>query len=449
MSSQSDARRFDDEPTVIKPTPGGSRRAPVLQPTRPATPRPAPASLPPLDDVVVPGLPPLVTAALPLLNLVRQIREAPSEPDLESLRRRVIEAVKSFERKTLGLGVPPERARAAHYALCAAIDDVLLNTSWGAYTMWSRQGLVSTFHMDVTGGERFFDLLEHLHRDPGTNRDVLLVMYYCVSLGFEGRMRVNTHGLLELGRVREGLYRTLRSTLGDFERELSPHWRGEDARHRPLSVSMTLSTVTAVTVLVLTSTFFGLSATMNAHSDATLQALADLPPKGAPSLRMATPAAQRVAPAPSLAASPKLQMFLEAEIRQGLVSVSPVPQGELVRIRNRGLFASGSASIQQAFLDLLDRIGEEIARERRRVMIIGHTDNVPINTFAFPSNWQLSQERARRVAKLLARHVDPALITSEGRGQTEPIDTNDTPEGREANRRTEIIVTQPLLGSAP
>jgi type VI secretion system protein ImpK len=460
MVSQPDGPAFDNEPTIIKPTPGRSRRAPVLQPTNPvpppAAPPPPPATppLPTLEDFTPSGVPPLVAAALPLLNLVRQIRSTPQEPDLETLRRRVIEAVKLFERKTLASGVSPESARAAHYALCATIDDVLLNTAWGSYTVWARQSLVSTFHMDVTGGERFFDLLEHLHRDPGTNRDVLLLMYYCLSLGFEGRMRINPQGPLELSRAREGLYRTLRSSLGEFERELSPHWRGIDARHQPLSVSMALTTITAATVLALNLLFFGLNATLNAQSDATLQSFADLPPKVPASLKMMTAAA---APAPPPAAPPrapptappKLQVFLDEEIRQGVVMVSPVSQGALVRIRNRGLFAPGSATVQDRFVGLLDKIGAEIGKEGARIIVVGHTDNVPINTFAFRSNWQLSQERARQVARIFARHVPAELISAEGRGQTEPTDTNDTPEGREANRRTEVIVIQPQPGPTP
>ena len=444
---QPDSHAFDNEPTVIKPTPGRSRRAPVLQPTKPVAPPAAPPpSLPTLEDFAPSSAPPLVAAALPLLNLVRQIRSTPQEPDLETLRRRVVEAVKLFERKTLASGVSAENARAAHYALCATIDDVLLNTTWGSYTVWARQGLVSTFHMDVTGGERFFDLLEHLHRDPGTNRDVLLLMYYCLALGFEGRMRINPQGPLELNRAREGLYRTLRSSLGEFERELSPHWRGIDARHQPLSVSMALSTIAALTVLALTLLFFALNATLNAQSDATLQSFADLPPKVPASLKMTTAAPTPAAPPK---APTKLQSFLEEEIRQGLVVVSPVSQGALVRIRNRGLFAPGSAVVQDKFVGLLDKVGTEIGKEGARIVVVGHTDNVPINTFAFRSNWQLSQERARQVARILARHIPAEMISAEGRGQTEPTDTNDTSEGREANRRTEIIVIQPQPGPTP
>jgi type VI secretion system protein ImpK len=445
-TGQPDQPRLDSEPTIIKPTPGRSRRVPVLEPTQPFAPVAAPPPL--LEEIGSAGMPPLIAAALPLLNLVRQIRETPNEPDLETLRRRVIEAIKLFERVTLTAAVAAESARAAHYALCAAIDDVLLSTPWGTYTVWSRQGMVSTFHMDVTGGERFFDLLEHLHRDPGTHRDALLLMYYCLSLGFEGRMRINPQGAIELARVREGLYRTLRSIHGEFERELAPHWRGIDARHQPLSTSMALSTIVATTVLALTLLFFGLNGTLSARSDVTLQQLADLPPKGVASLKMAAATAPAIAaPVMASAPQPKLQTFLDDEIRTGLVTVSQARQGTLVRIRNRGLFATGSASVQDRFVPLIDKIGAEIAQEGARVLVVGHTDNVPINTFAFRSNWQLSQERAHQVARILARHVSPAQIQAEGRGETEPTDTNDTPEGREANRRTELIVIQPQPGS--
>src|SRR5262249_47193251 len=159
------------------------------------------------------------------------------------------------------------------------------------------------------------------------------------------------------------------------------------------------------------------------RSDVTLQEFADLPPRSSATLKVVAalpPASFAPAslPTPAPASPPKLQAFLAEEIRQGQVTVSPSRQGTLVRIHNRGLFATGSATVQENFIGLLDKIGAEIAKERTRAIVIGHTDNVPINTLAFPSNWQLSQERARQVARILARHVPAALITAEGRGQT-------------------------------
>ncbi len=176
----------------------------------------------------------IVGAAAQLLNLGRRLRGSVTNRDVPALRTRAVEEIRNFERVIMAAGVPPEQARAAHYALCATLDDIVLNTPWGAYSAWASNSLVSTFHVDVTGGERFFDLLTHLHKDPGTNRDVLALMYLCLSIGFEGRLRVIDQGALELSRIRESLYRTLRQVYGDFERELSPHWRGVEARHRPL-----------------------------------------------------------------------------------------------------------------------------------------------------------------------------------------------------------------------
>ncbi|QND55225.1 OmpA family protein (plasmid) [Phyllobacterium sp. 628] len=94
------------------------------------------------------------------------------------------------------------------------------------------------------------------------------------------------------------------------------------------------------------------------------------------------------------------------------------------------------------FLGLIDRIGRAIADEKFSVLVIGHTDNVPIrNSVRFPSNFDLSRARAKSVSTVIGNYVPENQIQFTGRGESEPIDTNDTEQGREANRRTEIIVT--------
>jgi flagellar motor protein MotB len=124
-----------------------------------------------------------------------------------------------------------------------------------------------------------------------------------------------------------------------------------------------------------------------------------------------------------------------------------VQNKHLTKFQAQEIYQGRGKSLLLGNYTLIDKIGAEIGQEGARVLVVGHTDNVPINTFAFRSNWQLSQERARQVARILGRHISPALIRAEGRGETEPADTDDTPEGREANRRTELIVIQPQPGS--
>src|SRR5690606_37489555 len=112
-----------------------------------------------------------------------------------------------------------------------------------------------------------------------------------------------------------------------------------------------------------------------------------------------------------------------------------------VRLRNEGMFRSGSASVEDGYLPLLQRVAAALQEEPGQVIVAGHTDNVPIHTLRFPSNWHLSMARADAVLKILAdQGVAPARLTAEGRADSEPIASNDTAEGRNANRRIELIL---------
>lgn len=111
-----------------------------------------------------------------------------------------------------------------------------------------------------------------------------------------------------------------------------------------------------------------------------------------------------------------------------------------MRINNSGLFATGSAEVSPQFRDLIQRIGGALAAEKFRAVVIGYTDNVPIKTVEFPSNWHLSEARAKAVGDILSQFAGPEAILTEGRADSDPIADNKTQEGRETNRRTEIMV---------
>ena len=112
-----------------------------------------------------------------------------------------------------------------------------------------------------------------------------------------------------------------------------------------------------------------------------------------------------------------------------------------VRIFNAGMFASGSATVRAAFVDLLERIGSALNDEQGHVVVTGYTDNQPIHTVQFPSNYQLSVARARAASDIMLHRLhDPARLTIEGRGDAQPIGSNDTPDGRRQNRRIDIVL---------
>lgn len=105
------------------------------------------------------------------------------------------------------------------------------------------------------------------------------------------------------------------------------------------------------------------------------------------------------------------------------------------------LFDSGSARLKPGFKAILDQLAPQLARLPNSIEVDGHTDNVPISTAAFPSNWELSASRAGAVIRYLAtRGLKPERLSAAGYADTRPVDTNATREGRARNRRVELIV---------
>jgi len=112
----------------------------------------------------------------------------------------------------------------------------------------------------------------------------------------------------------------------------------------------------------------------------------------------------------------------------------------VVTIRGDGTFRPGSATLEESVLPLLRRIGEALREVPGPVLITGHTDNVPIRSARFPSNWHLSVERAESVRTLLAGLVAADRLAAEGRADAEPVAGNATPAERARNRRVEITL---------
>jgi len=165
----------DSDRTVIRPTPGGRRTAP---PSRAPTPPARAAALPAPDPSAPPAvaLSPLTVAASPLLQLLDRLRAVRNPPDAPALRERAVQDLNAFERKGRELGVPMELLRPAHYALCASIDDTVLNTPWGAATDWAGHSLVATFHHGARGTDQFFDQLRQMLQKPATFLPVIELM---------------------------------------------------------------------------------------------------------------------------------------------------------------------------------------------------------------------------------------------------------------------------------
>jgi chemotaxis protein MotB len=142
-----------------------------------------------------------------------------------------------------------------------------------------------------------------------------------------------------------------------------------------------------------------------------------------------------------------LRKLLRAEIEAGQIDVESEDRTILIRIREKGSFTSGSAYLNNDFVKVIDKIGVAIGQIEGRIFVEGHTDSIPINSFAYPSNWDLSVSRAASVTRRLVRPdtgINPRRVTASGFAATRPQAVNSTADGRARNRRVEIIIKQPI-----
>lgn len=137
-----------------------------------------------------------------------------------------------------------------------------------------------------------------------------------------------------------------------------------------------------------------------------------------------------------------IEAYLMKTGTQDKVSVEINRRGLVVSLKEAGFFDSGSATVRQSSYGLLAKVAEALANYNNPIRIEGHTDNVPISSHTFPSNWELSTSRATNVVQYLIKYYDfePSQISATGYGEHRPTADNNTEEGRSKNRRVDIVL---------
>ncbi|MET0026663.1 MAG: type VI secretion system protein TssL, long form [Candidatus Thiodiazotropha sp.] len=138
----------------------------------------------------------------------------------------------------------------------------------------------------------------------------------------------------------------------------------------------------------------------------------------------------------------ELKRMLEEEIAEGVIDVETESTNIIIRIQEKGSFPSGRANLNPQFFEVISKITEVIAKTPGKIIVAGHTDNIPISTKRFRSNWELSSARAVTVvhAMLSNADLDPNRFLIQGYADSQPLEANDTPEGRAKNRRVELVI---------
>ena len=139
-----------------------------------------------------------------------------------------------------------------------------------------------------------------------------------------------------------------------------------------------------------------------------------------------------------------LKHAFQDQLNEGLIEIETVEERIIIRIQEKGSFPSGSADLKPLFQPVISEIGKVLANTRGHIIVAGHTDDIPIATRRFRSNWELSAARAVTVVhhlkKVTGLSEDRFLV--EGHADADPLVPNDSPESRAKNRRVEVVVVK-------
>ena len=392
------------------------------------------------QQMVVPNENPIVRAAAPLLLTLGSLRISLIDAPASALMQDVADAVIDFERDIRAAGIPDDQVRTAKYILCATADDIVQNIP-GDQHVWTQYSMLSRFFGERQGGIQFFRELDRLKMDPSANYLLLELLHACLNLGFQGMHRTSAGNAAALQQIQRSLYEMLRR-IRKPEPALSPHWQGKPIAPFMLRFQIPVWTVSALLGVLLFALYLAFRTLLANAADATVNLAATLHPTSEVSIqrRVFSPPP----PPPPVVKSQQIvrvRQALAPDIADGKVRVQQTGDQIIVSLGNVGLFASAEAQVNPGFEPVGARISAMLDKETGPIKVTGHTDNSPLKTMRFASNYDLSLARAKAVAGVLRRGLSqPDRLRTEGRGADVPVATNDTPEGRAQNRRVDISI---------
>jgi type VI secretion system protein ImpK len=240
---------------------------------------------------------------------------------------------------------------------------------------------------------------------------------------------VQERGQDKLLEIQQSLYRVIRDRRGPTPSGLSLRWRGLEDRRNPILQYLPWWVVSAAALPILAIAFTAFYATL-AGTAAPVQA--QLARVGLDDFSAPAPAA-----APR---GPSLKQLLAGDEQAGSLSVEEQGSKTMVTLLAPDLFASGSATVNDAYGATLQRVAAAVNKVPGRVLVVGHTDSQPIRSLRFQDNFELSRERAVSVVSVLKQGSDnPARFTWTGVGSSEPRYPESDQANRSRNRRVEII----------
>lgn len=375
----------------------------------------------------------LVDVASPLLILVAHVANTLEARDTQQLRQLVIEEIDLFIKKTKQLKTDEQTRKDAIYVLCTAIDEAVLNTPWGSQSDWSADTLLNRYFKNVVGGDRlFFEKLLELGNDPGRHYELLKLMHYSLSLGYQGIYYTKPNADKKLAKAREWVAEKILQVEDSHTVALSPHWKGISGLGFNLKAYATNWLLGFVAALLLVGTFTYFFTRLNISTAAVNSQL----------VQLEVTAANRIEPKQTYEPEQTSQQSRIKDFTgQGII----VKSDSKLLIPVDDLFVSeNSTKVTDTLRASLEQLGKMLKEEQGYFRITGHSDNVPLTFRAkqlYGSPQGLSQRRADAVAAILKPYLnDTSHIETKGKGNSEPIADNDSELNRSKNRRVEIDI---------
>jgi type VI secretion system protein ImpK len=219
------------------------------------------------------GINPLVDAASYLFSIIGKLKTLKSYHALQQLHKELISEVNIFQESAKTHNYSSEYILVSRYAICATLDDIISNTTWGGQGQWENYSLLNVFNQESTKHERFFLILERIIKDPALYIDVMEFMYLCLSLGYKGSYRSTEFTGHQLEKIIHSLYKRIRAFHGEVSKTLSTFIIKQPTPAKLSSSKISLWFTFLITACIIMVLFIGLGYMLDTISNQAYQAL--------------------------------------------------------------------------------------------------------------------------------------------------------------------------------
>lgn len=364
-----------------------------------------------------------------LINLASNLRTLEPRNTIDQLRHDIDNLIKQFDLKLAQQSISQEIALTARYLLCCLIDEHILSTPWGIDSSWSYQTLLSKYHNETSGGEKFFLIVNKLMEQPQRNIDLIELSYVCFALGFRGKYRLSQTGDNDILQITNMLYQPI-SLYRPAGADLSPSWKASEPEVLSIEKRIPPSLLFIVLAFICVAVYIALLSNLYAKSSPLYEKVESI---GWESLVVQTVNAE-----PSTNDLQQMAQDISTRLSQYIennkIAIEVSDDSVILRFINTQLFPSGSSRVNLQELPAVNDLVPAILAHTYSVIIVGHTDS----TGRADSNWVLSRKRAEAIETWIkTANATITQINTRGVADTQPLVSG---KNQSQNRRVELIL---------